>query len=241
MLNAILVSVCYLGLLFLAVKLSGVKYTDIVKSTHNILYGLLIPVGVCTLILTSYAWAVGWLPGVLTFAPRQTNILLWAAPFVMAIGIVLRLALFRRSPLEPRAIVYLVIGTFAVGFSEELLVRGIVVGSLQESGYSVLMVGILSSLLFGVLHFMNYFNGQDLQKTAIQVVGTILMGLNFFMLYVASGTLWLPILMHFVYDFSILFLGPEPELESGNAIRDKLLLAASVAVYIVPLGLLFLL
>ena len=86
---------------------------------------------------------------------------------------------------------------------------------------------------------MNYFNGQDIKKTSIQVAGTILMGLNFYIILVISGTLWAPILAHFLYDLSIFLLGPDPKLE--DSLASKIISIATIAMFVLPLaGLIFL-
>jgi membrane protease YdiL (CAAX protease family) len=113
-------------------------------------------------------------------------------------------------------LLYLFLGTLLVGFSEELLVRGIVVTSLLDNGYSIVLTGIISSILFGVLHFINYFNGQSFRITLVQVASTALTGINFFVLFIISGTLWVPILLHAIFDFSLLVQGGELNKATGK-------------------------
>ena len=87
------------------------------------------------------------------------------------------------------------------------MTRGLTVNALLGDGYSVVATGIISSLIFGLLHFINFFNGQDAKTTTMQVISTILAGANFYIMFVISGTLWLPIIVHALFDFSVLVQG----------------------------------
>lgn len=216
MITGIAICIIYILLLFGVTKLFGVKYTDILKSTTNIKIGILYPVGIATILITVFAVVFKWAPGVFTFTPRVDQPWFWVIPGLYIVGIIVRLTHAAWEDLGKRAIAYIFVGTAFVGFSEELLVRGILVTALLDSGYSVFVTGLLSSVIFGVLHFVNYFNGQSIKTTLMQVIGTILAGLTFFAMLVVSGTLWLPILIHFLFDFSILVQGGEVNQETGR-------------------------
>ena len=240
MLSAIIICAVYVTMLFVLTKFFGVKYTDIIKNTGNIKKGIVLPVGIATALLTMYAFAFDWLPEVLSFSPRLEQPILWLVPLVAIVGIIARFTVFNAKAFDRRGILLLGVGTLLVGFSEELLVRGIAVGALQKAGYSVLITGIASSLIFGLLHFMNYFTGQDIKKTSIQVAGTIGMGLNFYITLVISGSLWLPIIAHALYDLSIMLMGPEPKIDEKSVVA-KVITISTLGMFLLPvLGLFFL-
>jgi membrane protease YdiL (CAAX protease family) len=225
--------------LFTITKSFGVKYTEIIKNTHNIQYGIVFPIGIGAILLTLFALSFGWLPSVLSFSPRVDIPILWIIPLASVVAIAARFSVAKLAHFEPKGLAYLILGTLVVGYSEELLVRGITVSALQHANYSVLLVGIISSTIFGLLHFMNYFNGQDLNKTSIQVVGTILMGLNFYFVFILSGTLWLSIIIHALYDLSIFTMGPDPKTPDG--IIGQVISIATLATFILPvIGLIWL-
>lgn len=232
MIQSIIVCSIYLAILITVTKYFGIKYTDIAKNTNNILKGIVYPVGICTAILTIFALYSGWLPSVLSYSPRINIWILWIIPIVLVIGILARLSYIQSSHLSKKGILMLLIGTALVGFSEELLVRGIVVSLLQKSGLSVLLVGLVSSLMFGILHFSNILLGQSIRNTFSQVVFTSLMGLNFFVIYIISGTLWLPIVLHALYDFSLLLT--RPSRKDSNTLRSSVNLATIVLMNLTP-------
>jgi membrane protease YdiL (CAAX protease family) len=230
MLEAIVICFGYVALLLGISKLFGVKYTDIIKNTSNIRNGLFLPVGIGALLLTLYAWLFGWLPKVFSFAPRLESWVLWLIPLLFLVGSVARLAHARWQDFDSKGLLYLVFGTLFVGFSEELLVRGIVVSSLMDHGFSILATGVYSSLLFGLAHGINYFNGQDAKTTLTQMCTTTLFGIDFFVIYVVTGSLWAPIALHFLHDFTLLVQGGsvnKPK-SKNNFIDDGIVLALLV-------------
>jgi membrane protease YdiL (CAAX protease family) len=100
-----------------------------------------------------------------------------------------------------------VVGTALVGFSEELLTRGILVDLVQADGRGPLAVALITSILFGLLHGANVVNGQDARTTVLQVVSTAITGLALFACLAVSGTLWLPVVVHFLFDLSLVVQG----------------------------------
>jgi membrane protease YdiL (CAAX protease family) len=225
MASGTLICITYLLILFGLTKLFGIKYTDITKSTENIKKGLVYPIGIATGILTIFAFADGWAPGVFTFTPKVEVLWLWIIPILYVVSILIRMTHANWSHFGKRGIAYLLVATMLVGFSEELLVRGILVSSLD------------SSVIFGLLHFINYFNGQDLKTTSIQVFGTTIFAINYYVIFAISGTLWLPILLHFLYDFSLLSQGGEVNKKTGK--ESSLELGLIFATYICAIIALF--
>lgn len=96
------------------------------------------------------------------------------------------------------AILAAFVGFILVGFYEELMVRGYVLQTL-ESGWGTIAAVILSSIIFGLLHLAN--PGASLMGTANLFVA----GLFFAYGYLVTRALWLPIGLHFSWNF---FEGP---------------------------------
>lgn len=230
MIEAIALCSVYVAMLLVLSKYFGVKYTDITKNNETIKKGIIYPVGISTIVLVIYAYIFGWIPGVFLFKPVINEPILWSIPFVILVSIIARLTKIDKNAFQKKGLLLLGLATLLVGISEELLVRGLVVGILTESGYSILTIGIISSVIFGLLHFMNFFNGQDIGKTTVQVAGTIFMGINFYIIYIITGTLLAPIILHFLYDFSILGMGQNLKMNDKNI--TALLI---VAMYILPI------
>jgi len=86
----------------------------------------------------------------------------------------------------------------AVGFYEELLSRGYQLQNLEE-GLNTFWGVLLSSMVFGVFHFLNP------NANWLSAVGITLSGIFLAYAYLATRQLWLPIGLHIGWN---LFLGP---------------------------------
>lgn len=92
-----------------------------------------------------------------------------------------------------------------VALFEETLIRGYILESflrLSRSG-NVLPAVLWSSLLFGLSHLMNLAR-QDLPTTLYQVGFTFALGALYSAIYLRTGSLWWPIVLHFANDFIVL-------------------------------------
>ena len=106
---------------------------------------------------------------------------------------------------------------FSSGIIEEVLFRGIIFRIINEKWGSIIALAI-SAILFGVVHLMNK-NSSLYSAVAIAIEAGILLGAC----YLYSGNLWLPIGLHFGWNFA------EADLYggvlSGNIINKTLITA----------------
>jgi membrane protease YdiL (CAAX protease family) len=86
-----------------------------------------------------------------------------------------------------------------VGFAEEALLRGIVLRALLPGG--VMRAAILSSVIFGLAHLTNMFEGRDALSTLVQAVYATFLGIGFAGPRLFSGTIWPAIVLHGLVDF----------------------------------------
>lgn len=215
-LQATLIAFVYGIVLFGLIKLFGVKYTEITKSTAHIKKGIFLPVGIASLGLIVVSALNGWLIPAFTPPFGLHAWWMWIIPIGIATGIVARLRTAKWHLFTRAGIWYLILGVLFVGFSEELLARGLIVHALNHDFIPQYLVMLVSSILFGLLHGMNYFNGQDRKTTTTQIVVTTLIGMSLYVSYIVSGTLWLPIALHAAFDISLLARGNE----SNDASRE---------------------
>jgi membrane protease YdiL (CAAX protease family) len=81
-------------------------------------------------------------------------------------------------------------------FAEELLNRALLLSGLMVTlGGRPAMAVVLCSLVFGLLHLANH------NATALSVVGNTLGGMIYALAFVLSKRLWLPIGLHFGWNF----------------------------------------
>jgi membrane protease YdiL (CAAX protease family) len=229
----IVLCVVYVGVLIGLQRASGVRYDQITDSAETMRKGVVVPVAVCTVLLVAFAAATGRLADAFSYSPRAGSVWLWAVPAVMAVGIVLRLVRAPWSTVGAAYVGWAFVGTALVGFSEELLTRGILVDLVQADGRGPLAVALITSILFGLLHGANVVNGQDARTTAIQVVGTTITGFALFACLAVSGTLWLPIAVHFLYDFSLVVQGQMNKVDERQTPVETVVVLVT---YVLALG-----
>lgn len=104
-------------------------------------------------------------------------------------------------------IIVIILFYLLVGIFEDFLIRGVSLNLLLDKfGHSkkgiYLSLG-LSSLLFGIIHFTNLFTGASFQGVLIQVITSTCIGIYFGSIYLRSGNVWTPALLHGVYDIMV--------------------------------------
>lgn len=155
-------------------------------------------------------WA-GWnadvwrTPNAFEVAPRRRWMLV--VPLLLLVQPVLTLASAPWSEWEVAPVLLALVVTAMVGFGEELYFRGILRASLRERHGET--VGLLvTSVAFGLAHsFGGFIHGEPLGFIAFQVFVTALAGAAYYAAFLATGRLWVPIVLHGLGDFSLLIGG----------------------------------
>lgn len=94
-----------------------------------------------------------------------------------------------------------IFGTYVcVGITEELLLRGYVLNNLMIS-FNRYIALIISSAIFCIMHFANP------NLNIIGIIALLLAGLLFGICYIITKNLWLPIALHFSWNFFQALLG----------------------------------
>jgi uncharacterized protein len=114
------------------------------------------------------------------------------------------LALFAASALNaglpPASItLFILANTMMVGWSEEVMFRGIWLRGLHRSfGIWVAILG--SSLIFGAMHVLNVFLTGDLRGAVLQAAAAFLSGVFLAAVRLRTGSLWTGIVLHGLWD-----------------------------------------
>ena len=104
---------------------------------------------------------------------------------------------------------------FTVAIFEEILIRGILFRIIEEKLGSYIAL-IISAIIFGGLHLINP-NSSLISATCVAVEGGLLLGAA----YIYSRSLWLPIAIHFAWNF--MQSGILGAITSGNEKTNSLL------------------
>lgn len=95
------------------------------------------------------------------------------------------------------------------GIGEEILLRYAVTVCLlwifSKSAHRLIFTILGSSLIFGLSHLANLFQGQTLAPTLDQIIFAFAVGLLFMMIYLYTGKIWITMLFHFMVDWSSTF------------------------------------
>ena len=116
------------------------------------------------------------------------------------------------NELEPigRIIIFTMSTIIGIGFTEEVLCRGIIQNVLYDAfgrntKKGVYLSIIFTSIMFGSAHFLNYFTtGAGFEGVLTQVLSATVMGLYLGAIYARSRSLWSVIFIHGLLDFSIM-------------------------------------
>jgi uncharacterized protein len=208
LMNALIIVACYTVYMFLAMHFSGIPYTDFAKSSSNMFLGVVIPVAIGSLILTVVAIWSGWWKDVWRdkFQIKGHN---WMYIFVIlaVIAIIGNLIEGSIGSLDIMLIVTIFIATAFVGYSEELLTRGLLIQGARGSGLSEIKVFLIVMLVFGLFHGINFLLGQSAIATLQQMLLAGLAGGVYYAIFRKTGLLVVTMVLHALFDFSLLSQG----------------------------------
>ncbi len=110
---------------------------------------------------------------------------------------------------EPAALTCYLIYMFCVGIVEEVLFRGLLFEAIAKDNIKLAIV--IASVTFGLGHVINAFNGnnESVFETVCQVIGAIIIGFLFVVIYYRGGSIIPCILTHSAIDMASAFANPE--------------------------------
>ena len=152
------------------------------------------------------------------------------------------LALFAFSALgaglPPASVVlFIIINTALVGWSEEVMFRGVWLRGLFRSfGIWVAIIG--SSLIFGAIHLLNVFLTGDLNGAVLQAASAFLSGVFLAAVRLRSGSLWTGIVLHGLWDAGTFLVAAGGAAAGATAAAPTALGDYGVVILSVPLFLL---
>lgn len=231
-----LLAVGYGAVLLLISRLFGVKYTEILTNNKTILKGIVAPVAISSVLLVLFLYGINLLSASFTVPPIEPRWFMWGAPIIIFAGIIARIPQFNREKFSTKTLLITAFAVLLVGFSEELLMRGAFVAFLQNGGFTAFGMILFSSIVFGLLHGINFFNGQDGKTTGTQILFTTLIGANFFAVMIVSGHIWVAMLAHALHDLSA--LSSSDQVNKSSQKPSRISMTVGVLTYFIGLGML---
>jgi len=153
-------------------------------------------VAAAAFVLAVVAWQRWRDIGLQQLPSARSLLLAWLPALYIAGGLGLALHL----GLPPATVVlWVLLNTFLVGLSEELMFRGVLLQALRHT-VSIWPAVALTTLAFGAIHSLNVFITGDLRGAVIQSTAAALSGLFFIALRLRTGSLWPCIVIHGLWD-----------------------------------------
>ena len=243
-LTAVLVVLGYLAVVFAVWIVTGLDYDEIGDSVENVRDGIVLSVGAGVAYLVVITTVLGWWKPALREPRRVGSRWMWIVPVLLLLGAVINLASTKWGEIDRIGpyVGLLVLGTLFVGFTEELLTRGLAIvggrGSLHER-----WVWVFSSAIFGLIHVPNVFFGQSGAETGRQVVFAFGVGMTYYVTRRISGALVVTMVLHALWDFSLFIqahsvegLKDEPASLGGSLMGPAIIVGIFALVKILKTG-----
>ena len=202
--TAVYVAVLSLGMTyFYRVRAAPYGTTEMVS--HFWLVELILCAVVLYYALRYFGWAqVG-------FGPLNRRAVIWVLPAYAAVAILFwvlapTLVDGRLTAADWSLLGWIALTTFMVGFSEEVMFRGILLRAAMAR-MPVAWAMLLSAVLFAAMHSVNMLAGLPVEDMVLQVAFTFLVGFFLAPLALKIGNLWPLIIWHWLWDLA-LFSGP---------------------------------
>lgn len=210
--KALILTIGYLALYEPASLLVGplVPFIGDAGSASYVFVLYVIPILIGSLILVGFGASVGWLRELFARQSVRGGGWMWIAVAVVLVFNALRFASIDYGAAGFDWVAAWLLAGLFIGFAEEVLTRGYVVRLMRSSGRSEIAVGLVSAALFALLHGFNFFTGQPLISTLLQILYTFFFGFCMYLSLRVTGTLIAPILLHASTDPSIFMQGTYP-------------------------------
>jgi membrane protease YdiL (CAAX protease family) len=235
--TAIAAIVGYLVVVFSVWAVTGLKYDEVGDTVDNVRTGVTLAIGLGAIYLIIVTTVLGWWKPAIRESRRVGSRWMWAVPILLFAGAVMNLVSTEWGEIDGVGtyVFWLAVGTAFVGFSEELLTRGIAIvggrGSMHEK-----WVWVFSGVIFGLLHLPNAFFGQSVRSTATQMVFAFTIGMTYYVTRRISGTLIVTMVLHAMWDFSFFIQGHSVDkLDSKPVALGAFFLYAAVIIGIFAL------
>lgn len=129
----------------------------------------------------------------------------WAIPCILISLSVLVVGVSTKQPEILLANLFL---ACAVGFTEEIYLRGIVCNLWSKRG--VKSAVFVSSALYAMAHLMNLLNGAELRYTILQITFVFFNGIVLALIMLITKSIWPCIILHLLHDLCALTVNNIP-------------------------------
>jgi membrane protease YdiL (CAAX protease family) len=193
----------YIAIVAALWKVLGVDYNTVQDTTSSVIKGIVIPVGTGAVFLAGYTTYLGWWTPVMLERPRTAPRWTIVVTLLYLVAALISVATSGTFTLSASHVLVLALGCALVGFSEEIMTRGLMLVGFR-GGMSEGWVWFLTCALFGLLHGLNVLFGQSLSATIRQIGFAFVAGTALYVVRMAQGALLPAMVLHGLWDFGTL-------------------------------------
>jgi hypothetical protein len=195
---------------------------DTLSSVGAVFVQLTAALIVGSIVLIAFTTFMGWNAEIFGRQPIYRSRWMWIAPVVVILPILMRVfGIDWGGPAASVILMMLATGAL-IGFSEELLYRGIVVKMMRSGGRREFTVAWVSAVLFALSHSLNIFSGGAPRTVALTVAYTLGFGMLMYLTMRVTGFIVGAMVLHGLTD-------PTTFLANGG-LPDKVVVDTSAAV-----------
>ncbi len=129
------------------------------------------------------------------------------------------------QPINGQALFVSLLAQFITGFTEEAICRGVILQTLLPIG--IMQATLLTSLLFGLSHWILLLFGLPLVSVLLTVISATIDGVFFAALRLRTNTIWTAILIHMIGNT----IGDIAVLPQRRAIALSITLSVALFIY----------
>jgi hypothetical protein len=208
----------------IAARVADRSYSEVdtLSSVGAVFVQLTAALIVGSIVLIAFTTFMGWNAEIFGRQSIYRSRWMWLAPVVVIIPILMRVfGIDWGGPAVSVILMMLATGVL-IGFSEELLYRGVAVKMLRSGGHREFSVAWVSTLLFAMSHSLNIFSGGAPRTVAITVLYTLGFGMLMYLTMRVTGFIVAAMILHGLTD-------PTTFLANGG-LPDKVVVDTSAAV-----------
>lgn len=183
-------------------------------TTEAVLRNGAIPIGASLVFAVAVATWLGWWRDIVR-CDIPVRRWVWLVPIMIVVALI-AINYGRLGDQTVGLVLTLILMTACVGFTEELMFRGIGVNVFRKQGFSEGKVALWSSIVFGLVHLSNEISEGPQAIGQAAIVSSS--GYFFYLVLRAASVIFLPMFVHGLWDFSLLssLAGqPDPKVYFG--------------------------
>lgn len=210
---------------------------DTLSSIGTIFVQLTAALIVGSIVLIAFTTLMGWNAEIFGRQRIYRSAWMWIAPVIILTPIVLRvLGIDWGGRALPVSIMMIATGLL-IGFSEELLFRGVAVKMLRSSGYREWGVAAISSLLFALSHSLNVFSGGSLRTVSTTVLYTFAFGILMYLSMRVIGFVAGAMILHALTDpTTFLATGGLPDAVDATTVTGLAAIGGQFTIVVILAG-----